>query len=813
MADYKLIGKNYTTPDLVAKVTGRAKYAEDFRAEGMLFAKLLLSPMPHGRVRRLDTRAALAMSGVAAVLTADDLPGVEAPEEQMLTNEPHYEGEPILALAAESEEAAANAIEQVELDLEPLPFALDPLESLRPGGANARLGGNTMDGRDLVDITWANVDWAAVDGGTLPTEGMEDQAIDAWEVGDVEAGLAEADHIIDETLFVQSMSHQPLESRSAMAYWQNGKCYLHCSTQSTARTQPAAARLVGVEPEDMVLISEYCGGGFGSKIAGCIQNGIPALLSQKAGKPVMMRINRQEENFIGRARPGMVSRVRIGLRNDGRMTALDMFSVQDGGPYGRSGDHMSAGDQASLMYTPPNVRIRGISIYTNTPPRAAQRAPGGVQVVAMLEPLMHRASKQLGLDRLDVMKINAPAGQQTFGRPRQGVQGNVSSAFVREAVDKGAAAFDWEAMKAKSGQRDGAKVTGIGVALSPYSAGISGMDGLLTIRPDGKVYIQQGIGNLGTGSVFDTARAAMEALQTDWEQAEVVWGDTSKHLPWSAIQAGSMTTHAHTRANWAAGLDAKRKLQELAAQALGGAPDGYDVEDGRVFRRGNRAQGLTFAEAATRAIAQGGQYDGHTLPDDINDMTKAAGTALAGFGLMGVAKDNFDTGGRNMSYAIGFAEVEVDTETGAVALVDYAVSSDVGTVINPRTFAGQLHGGGIQGFGYARGQKWVYDRRWGLHVSKRFYSNRPPTMLDVPTAREMRWVAAEEPDPFNPLGARGIGEPSQGAGSGAVQCAIADALESIGEDGQFLRTPIMTDMILTKLERLAEPHSRLAAHT
>ena len=810
MADYKLIGKEYTTPDLVAKVTGRAKYAEDFRAEGMLFTKLLLSPMPHGRVRNLDTRAALAMPGVEAILTADDLPEVEAPGEAMLTNEPLYEGEPILAVAAVTEEAAADAIEQIQMDIEPLPFALDPLESLRPGGSNARLDGNTLSGRDLVEIKWANVDWSEVDRGTLPMDG---EITDEWEIGDLEAGLAEADHVIDETCFVQSMSHQPLESRSAMAYWQNGKCYIHCSTQSTARTHPAAARWVGAEPEDVVLIAEYCGGGFGSKIAGSIQSGIPALLSQKAGKPVMMRINRQEENFIGRSRPGMVSRIRIGLRNDGRMTAFDLFSVQDGGPYGRSGDFMSAGDMASLMYTPPNIRVRGLNIYTNTPPRSAQRGPGGVQAVALLEPLMHRAAKELGIDRLELIKINAPEGQQVFGRPRQGVQGNVSSAFVKEAVDKGAEVFDWESMKAKSGQRNGSKVTGIGVALSPYSAGTSGMDGLLTIRPDGKVYIQQGVGNLGTGSVFDTARAAMEALQTDWEQAEVVWGDTSKHLPWSSVQAGSMTTHAHSRANWAAGLDAKQKLQEIAARDLGGSPDSYDVEDGRVFRRGNRSQGMTFARAAERALALGGKYDGHEVPEDINDMTKAAGAGLAGLGLMGIAKDNFETGGRNMSYAIGFAEIELDIETGAVALKDFAMSSDVGTVLNPRTFAAQLHGGGIQGFGFARGQKWIYDRRWGLHVSKRFYSNRPPTMLDVPHETEMKWAAAEVPDPFNPLGARGIGEPSQGAGSGAVQCAIADALESLGEDGQFFRTPIMTDMILTKLEGLPEAHSRLATHT
>ena len=269
-----------------------------------------------------------------------------------------------------------------------------------------------------------------------------------------------------------------------------------------------------------------------------------------------------------------------------------------------------------------------------------------------------------------------------------------------------------------------------------------------------------------------------------------------------------MTTHAHSRSNWAAGLDAKRKLQEIAARDLGGSPDSYDVADGRVFRRGNRSQGMTFARAAQRAIDLGGKYDGHELPEDIHEMTKAAGTALAGLGLMGVAKDNFETGGRNMSYAIGYAEVEVDTETGAINLKDYKCASDAGTILNPRTFAAQLHGGGVQGFGMARGQKWVYDKRWGLHVSKRFYSNRPPTILDVPHEKPMDWVASNDPDPFSPLGAKGIGEAPQGAGIGAVLCAIADAM---GEQ-YFNRTPIMTDMILTRLEGLPEPIGKLTAH-
>ena len=805
MAESRLIGKPYSTADLVAKVTGRARYAEDFRAEGMLFAKLLVSPMPHGRVRRIDTSAAEAMPGVAAILTADDLPAVDAPNERALTNEPLYEGEPILAVAAVDETTAADAIERIAVDLEPLPFVLDPLDSLRPGGPNARLDGNTMRGTTLATIKWDGADWPALDRGELPADGP---ATSEWDVGDVAAGFAEADLILDETVSHQSMSHQPLETRSAMAYWQGGKCYLHASTQSTARTLGPAARLIGVEPEDIVLIAEYCGGGFGSKALGSIQMVIPALLAQKAGRPVMMRITRQEEHFIGRARPGIQGRVKLGFRRDGRVTAIDMYLIQDAGPYGRQGDHLQAADYASLMYQPLNERLRGLSIYTNTPPRSAQRAPGGLQAVSMLAPLMHKAARALDLDPLDVIRINAPAGQARFGPPREGVRPHVSSAFVREAIDAGARAFDWPAMRARSGRREGTRVTGVGVALSAFTAGASGMDGLLVIRPDGKVHIHQGVGNLGTASVFDTARPAMEVLRTDWEQAEVIWGNTARHLPWSALQAGTMTTHAHTRANHAAGEDARRKLQEIAARDLGGSPDDYEVADARVFRRGNPAQGLSFGQAARRAVALAGRYDGHELPADINAMTVASATALAGSGLLGVARDNYPTGGRVQSYCIGFAEVEVDVETGAIALKDYRVATDCGTVVNPRTLAAQLHGGGIQGFSEALGRKWVYDRRWGLQVSKRFYSNRPPTLLDVPHDHDLPWVAVDEPDPFTPVGARGIGEPSHGAGAGAVLCAIADALG----DGYFNRTPVMSDMILTRLENLPEPVSPLTAH-
>ena len=808
MADYKLLGKNYQTPDLYAKVTGRSKYAEDHRAEGMVFCKLLVSPMPHARVRSMDASAALALPGVEGILTADDIPEGTAPNEASLTNEPRYEGEPILAVAAVDEQTAADAIELIKLDLEPLEFVLDPLDSLRPGGPNARTEGNTMLGRELGEIKWTEADVAALDAGQIP---MDAEAAAEWEYGDLAAGFAAADVVVEEHSYHQSLSHQPLESRTTLAYWEAGKLFVYPSVQSTARSVGPMARWAGIEPSDVVLINEFTGGGFGSKGAGYPQAQIPILLSKKIGKPVMMRVTRRDETAFGKARPGVQARIKLGMRRDGRITAVEIHAIGDGGPYGRSGDHMNVGVIGSLGYQPMAMRMRGTGVYTNTPPRGAQRAPGGEQSMTMLSPIIQKAAKQLGLDQVEVLKINAPEGQALFGGPgRDGQQSHVSSAFAREAINKGAELFNWRARVQRSGRRDGSKVTGVGVALSTFAAGASGVDGLFVIKPDGRMYIKSGIGNLGTGSTFDMMRAAAEGMDMAWERCEVAWGNTSRHLPWSCTQGGSSTAHAHTRANWAAVLDARQKVQEIAARDLGGSPSDYEIGGERVYRRGNRAQGMSFARVAERAIALGGRYDGHELPEDINGMTTASATALAGQGLMGVAKDNFEEGGRRMSFVAGFAEVEVDTETGEIRLVDYAAGCDAGTIIHPKTFGAQVLGGAIQGFSVALSQKWVYDRRWGLLVAKRFYNNRPPGILDVPHEQPMKWGSADLPDPFNPLGAKGIGEAAQGAGSGAAVNAIADALGQ--EDGDFFRSPITRDMILTQLEQTPRGHDRLTAH-
>jgi len=819
----RLVGTNYITPDIVAKVTGRARYAEDFRAEGMLFCKLMLSERPHARVLSKDLSRALALPGVRAILTAEDVPQLGGTTEHCLTNEPLYAGEPILAVAAISEEIAADAIELIRLDLEPLPFVTDPIDSLRPDGPDARLEGNVWapaappasevsTGKpappqpprpSVTRLKWSDADFADAAEGRMPVG----KALEEWSFGDLEGGFKQAALVLDETFVVPSTGHHPLETRTAMAYWQNGKLHLHCSTQSVVRTVDAVARWVGIDPKDVILICEYTGGGFGSKGGGAVSMAIPALLSKKANAPVMMRVSREEESYFGRARTNMAGRVKAGFAKDGRILALDLFIVQDNGPYGPMGDHRSAGNAASLVYQPAAMRWRAVNVLTNTPPRTQQRSPGPMQANGICEGVITKAAKQLGIDQVAIRRLNSPEGKANYGPPdAKGQRRHITSAFVKEALDRGVDQFGWQERVARAGKRVGSKVRGVGVAVGPHAAGSVGFDGLMTLRPDGYLHVQSGVGNLGTHSVIDLARVAADLLDLPWEKVVVNWGYTSKGLPWTCLSVGSQTTHAMTRANHAAAMDLKRKLQEIAARRFGGSPDDYALGGERVFRKNNPGNFFTYATAAARAIELGGRFDGHELPPDIHAVTKAAAALHVGLGVMGVAKDNYPRDGDTYSFVAGFAEVEVDVETGEVRLVDFLSVGDVGTVVNPRSLIGQLNGGICLGVAHALHQKLVYDPHYGLSLARRFHHSKPITILDVPA--KMRAVALDIPDPETPVGARGVGEPPVGAGFGAVLNAIADA---IGVDA-FRRAPVSADIVLMSLTHGQRMHEPLRAH-
>ncbi|HXV60904.1 MAG TPA: xanthine dehydrogenase family protein molybdopterin-binding subunit [Vicinamibacteria bacterium] len=797
---HRLIGRDFTPPDIRGKVTGQAKYAEDFRAEGMLFCRLLLSPMPHARVKNIDASEALAMDGVVAVLTADEVPETEGPGDPILTNTPHFIGEPILAVAAVDETTAEDAIGKIRIDYERLPFCVDPLKSLRPKGPDARADGNVMVPREgMKRLKWKDEDFKASRDGELP---MGEPALE-WSFGDFEAGFANARLVLDETFVTAANSHHSMEPRSAMAYWDNGKCFLYGSSQSQSFVHPGLSRLLGVEPEQLVYVAENCGGGFGSKGGPYPLQTVPAFMAKKTGRPVMMRISRAEEYFIGQARAGFQGRIKMGFRDDGRVLAVDLYIVQENGPHAGFGDWTAAANAVSIVYTPEAMRFRGVAVATNTPPRTAQRGPGQNQIAIAVEPLMDKAARELGIDPLAIRRINAPGHDAKYG----GEQGPITSSYMGEALERGAERFAWSERRARSGTRRGSRVIGVGIGQAYHSAGSSGFDGLVRITPDGKLNIHTGVGNLGTYSFAATSRVAAEVLKCRWENCAIVRGDSSRGLPWNFGQFGSNTSFTMSRTNFAAATDAVSKLKEIAALELGGAPDDYDIGNETVFRRSNPSRRITYAQAAQRAVELGGKFSGDEVSEDLNPLTKGAVSALAGTGLIGVAKDTLEKKGTVPALAAGFIEIELDLETGKFEILDYLGVADCGTVLHPQGLAAQVKSGAVMGFGLATLERHIYDPAWAVPHSVGLYQAKPPSYLDVPL--EMDWDAVDEPDPQNPVGAKGVGEPLMGCAGAALLCAISDALGG----HYFNRTPVVPDMIINAAAGRPQSHKPLQVNT
>ena len=431
---YRLLGKNVTPPDLHAKVTGKTKYAEDFRADGMVFCKILASLMPHAKVKSIDTSKAKKMPGVVGILLPGEVKQPKDPGHAILTANPVFVGQPILAIVAETEQQAADAIEAVEVDMQPLPFCIDPLESLKPGGPNAVTGGNVANSRGVKfqEIKWTGRDFALAGDDKLP---MGKPAVE-WSFGDLEKGFKEAKVIVEETFVSSATAHHAMEPRTAAAYWQNGKCHIWGSTQSSSFAVPSFARYVGMKPSDVVMVSEFCGGGFGGKGYSYPLMALPALVSKKiGGRPVMFRVSRAEEFYNGSARAGFQGWVKIGFRANGRITAIDSYIIQDNGPTTGFWDFQNFGAAASVVFQPESMRYRGIPVLTNTPPKGPQRGPGENQTANILEPIMDKAARKLGIDRLALRLANAP-GDGGKGATIGPKRGPLTSAYLSNALEQ-----------------------------------------------------------------------------------------------------------------------------------------------------------------------------------------------------------------------------------------------------------------------------------------------------------------------------------------------------------------------------------------
>jgi CO/xanthine dehydrogenase Mo-binding subunit len=410
-----------------------------------------------------------------------------------------------------------------------------------------------------------------------------------------------------------------------------------------------------------------------------------------------------------------------------------------------------------------------------------------------MAPIMDKAAKELGVDRLEIRRINSVNNDTTVYADQE----PVTSAYMDEALQQGAEMFDWETRKNQP-RRNGSKIRGLGIGQGYHSAGTNGFDGLVRITPDGRVHIHSGVGNLGTYSFASISRAAAEVLKCEWEDCVIHRGNTEENLPWNSYQAGSVSIFTQTRTSYVAAMDVIDKMKRIAAETLGGTADEYDIDGQRVFHIDRPAQGLSYGAVAARAIQLGGAYSGQSYPDDIHEITQRSVQNLAGSGLIGVAKDNLERNGVIPGLAVAFVEIELDLETGKYDILDYVGIAECGTVLHPQGVAQQMKGGAVWGMGMAGMERHVYDPQNGLPATVGFNDCRIPTYLDVPSVTQSG--AVDLPDPQNPFGARGIGEPAMGCSVAALTSAISDAL-----DGHvFGRTPISPDMIVNHVAGLEQ---------
>lgn len=474
------------------KVTGRAQYSSDVRLPGQLVARVLRSPHAHARLRRLDTSAASRLPGVHAVLTREDAPDMEWYEGGRLFGEElRFVGDEVAAVAAETEDIAEDALRLIEVEYEPLAF-----QGPFPQG---RRGKTQEEGR-----------------------------------GDVERCLREADCVIEDVFTTQSALHNCMEPHGCVAHWEGKRLVLHESTQGVHSVRSDVAEKLGLPEEDVRVITQHMGGGFGSKQIAWKHSVIAALLARKAGRPVQLMLDRNEENLAAGNRNATRQRLRIGAKRDGTLTAIDVHVELDAGAYTAGGEESDVIGTYQTLYRCPNVRAEQVSIHTNLGPAIAFRAPGYAEATFALESAMDRLARELKMNPVELRLKNYAEIDQKKGKPYTSVD---SLRLCYEVVQQA-----FPSLGKKSVEEPGTKRRGIGFAAHDWVAGAGHppAQARVELHEDGTATVVTGTQDIGTGTRTALAQIAAEELGLSVQKIGIRLGDTDENLL-SPTSAGSST--------------------------------------------------------------------------------------------------------------------------------------------------------------------------------------------------------------------------------------------------------------------------------
>jgi CO/xanthine dehydrogenase Mo-binding subunit len=707
---------------------------------GMLWGKILRSPHAHANIRGIDASKALALPGVHAVVTGQDLPvaadrEVEAGETSL--NYMHlsdnvlagkkalYKGHAVAAVAADSVHIAEEALALIEVDYEVLTPVLDGREAMK---ADATLIHSEQTTKALA---------FRFDPGTDTGVKSNVAGRSVLKLGDIDAGFKEADVIVERE-FSTSWVHQGyIEAQNATALWNSdGTLTVWNSSQGTFNQRQLLAEILK-QPVSMIkMVPQEIGGGFGGKIPVYLE--VPAaMLSKKTGRPVKINMTRTEVFEGTGPASGTESRVKMGATKDGKITAAYAELVYEAGAF--PGSAVGAGAQGMFTsYKIDNVLIDGYDVVVNKPKSAAYRSPGTPQACFASECVMDELAEQLGMDPLE-LRIKNAAGEGD--RRADGVQhpsmGNL------ECMERLMASDHYKSDLGGPNRGRGVASGYWGNAGMPASCSIS-------INPDGTVGLAEGSPDIG-GSRVAIAMMAAEALGIAAEDVHPSIKDTDS-IGYNGLTAGSSTTLRNGWAVFEVTNQAIALMKARAARLWETEPDNVDFADGVFFSKAEKELKLTFKQLAGKLMETGGP------------ISVAASVAPRGAGP---------------SFTTHLVDVEVDPETGKVDILRYTAAQDVGTMIHPSYVEGQVQGGVAQGIGWALNEEYFFDDK-GRMLNSSYLDYRVPTMLDLPA---LETILVEHANPDHPFGVRGVAEisvvPPMGAISNAIYNAVGVRMRSL----------------------------------
>jgi aldehyde oxidoreductase len=764
------IGKRVRSVDAPGKLSGRIKYAGDLILPGMLHVQVLRSPHPHARIVSIDTSAAEATSGVIGVVTAADVPGENGfgtpvkDEPVLAKGKVRYVGEAVAAVAAEDELTARRAVAAIQVVYEPLPAVFDPDEAMRAG--------------------------APVLHDHAPDNIVKHVPI---RVGDVEQGFAESDLVVEQTYSTQAVEHAYMEPEAGLAYVDpDGVVVVVSPSQNVTGHREMLATVLAKPISKVRFIMSPMGGGFGGKTHMAFQ-GIIALLAMKTGHPVRLVYTREESITSTSKRHPSRTKLRMGLTSDGRIRALEMTLVFDGGAYALAtpGVMRKAAVLAAGPYVIPNVKVDAYGVYTNNTPAGAFRSFGALQSAFPTESHLDLCAERLRLDSFQIRRINAMTdGAVTHTRQQLGL---VSLSRVLEAAEAGSG---WEAGAPRSRgdrrrdldrddirppssletllppwqlqaetterRRPGHK-RGRGVGACWYGiAGIAGSAPVdrsaawVQIDDGGSVKVMTGVAEVGAGILTVVAQVAAHEIGVKPEDVVIGENDTAR-MPGPGHAGGSRQTYMLGNVVALASREARRRLVEVIARAWSVAPERVQTANGQVWAE-NTPHRISMAQAV--------------------DIARKRGVVVVGSATFGTeitsALDPVDGSGRPwQAYVFGcqVAEVEVDTVTGQVEVLGVWAAHEVGRTINPQGVEAQIEGGIVQALGQCLMEDHKLERGQPRNIN--FAKYVLPTSLDAPRIHSF---ILEDPDPIGPLGAKGVGELSLVPTIPAIVNAIYDAV-------------------------------------